>query len=639
MKRALPLLALAAGFLVACRESEIQMPLPDGPSLLIVDGAHGGNPAFFFLSPLVPNPSGFGVFDPTALPTIEVCRLDGPTPPPAGPCPVADVEQRVDPSEIDGRSDHYHYGLDMTPLTTRNPNDLELFRITVLIGRTDKTVLAFLGVRDVEASTTICSSDAAAPVLCVSPNTTVQIKFRIDEDAMCFTPGVPFPDPDCAGGTVSQLTGSTTFTTGNGNAGTVGHPLTTGGAYALKFHQVPFNECNLGMGGNRELGLQVGNGFHPMQWAQFPICYQILTTEDNINNLVEELFGYELCFEHEGLMIDEPNQKPLVRIARMSNARDELQVLDLDPGVNAAVCIEETAGLGNKMLNLARGFVNTITGPFTPKPLFAARTAVAVRDAGVTGSGEASVIGAILSARATLNSDGSSSANLVDLGVVADGAPLDARVFASDADFGLVQGNYVTFAPQGGDKFNGSGAPTTLVTSSVDGSAGGTWTVNGAGVHTLSASCFPCSDPPVTGDDALDGFAQFDNLTLPAQTIEFTATVIALSFASVPKNGTVGELFDITVCVGAEVAGLDVTLTAINNNGTPNDIRDSYDNSNPTFTTETDADDVDPSEVLVDENGCFTAQVKILKEGAIRIVASSGDLSVTSSKINIRPAK
>ena len=42
------------------------------------DGAHGGNPHFYFLPPLAPDPRVVsGIFDPTFEPTVEVCRLEG----------------------------------------------------------------------------------------------------------------------------------------------------------------------------------------------------------------------------------------------------------------------------------------------------------------------------------------------------------------------------------------------------------------------------------------------------------------------------------------------------------------------------------------------------------------------------------
>lgn len=74
---------LAAGIVVtlaACRESTPVQPRQTGVQALIVDGAHSGNPNFFFLPPLVPDPSGSpnfiaGQFNPNLAPFVEVCQL------------------------------------------------------------------------------------------------------------------------------------------------------------------------------------------------------------------------------------------------------------------------------------------------------------------------------------------------------------------------------------------------------------------------------------------------------------------------------------------------------------------------------------------------------------------------------------
>jgi Tol biopolymer transport system component len=47
------------------------------PSFAISDGAHGGNPHFFFLPSLVPDPSPTGTFDPAVAPTVVICALSG----------------------------------------------------------------------------------------------------------------------------------------------------------------------------------------------------------------------------------------------------------------------------------------------------------------------------------------------------------------------------------------------------------------------------------------------------------------------------------------------------------------------------------------------------------------------------------
>lgn len=80
MRQVSLVVAAAVVGLVACRtESTLQ---PNQPTLnaLIVDGAHAGNPNFFFLPPLVPSPVGSanydaGKFNAHLSPFVEVCEL------------------------------------------------------------------------------------------------------------------------------------------------------------------------------------------------------------------------------------------------------------------------------------------------------------------------------------------------------------------------------------------------------------------------------------------------------------------------------------------------------------------------------------------------------------------------------------
>jgi hypothetical protein len=79
MKRAV-LLAVPIAFLLACGDHEVTPPALNGA---LVDGSQGGNPNFFFLPPVAPNPIDHitrGAFDPAAPPTIAVYKLP-PTPP------------------------------------------------------------------------------------------------------------------------------------------------------------------------------------------------------------------------------------------------------------------------------------------------------------------------------------------------------------------------------------------------------------------------------------------------------------------------------------------------------------------------------------------------------------------------------
>src|SRR5687767_9927870 len=63
--------------MAACTSDETPTsPSADpGPAFAISDGAHGGNPHFYFLPPLVAAPHPTGAFDPTLNPTVRACPL------------------------------------------------------------------------------------------------------------------------------------------------------------------------------------------------------------------------------------------------------------------------------------------------------------------------------------------------------------------------------------------------------------------------------------------------------------------------------------------------------------------------------------------------------------------------------------
>jgi len=135
MKR-LALAVAAAVLLVACRDQQpLQPPARVGPAALIVDGAHGGNAAFFFLPPLVPDPSGSpnfnaATFNPNLAPVVEVCVLPGD--PGTATVACGDHPQLVfgpTPLALDGSSQQYRVNWD-----TKSPAPLDaskFYRMTV----------------------------------------------------------------------------------------------------------------------------------------------------------------------------------------------------------------------------------------------------------------------------------------------------------------------------------------------------------------------------------------------------------------------------------------------------------------------------------------------------------------------------
>jgi hypothetical protein len=78
MRRIVTILLIAA--LSACRDDPTGprlLEVQSGPGAAILDAARGGTPGFYFLPPLVPQPSPAGVFDPSLAPVVRICLLSG----------------------------------------------------------------------------------------------------------------------------------------------------------------------------------------------------------------------------------------------------------------------------------------------------------------------------------------------------------------------------------------------------------------------------------------------------------------------------------------------------------------------------------------------------------------------------------
>src|SRR5262245_40727240 len=81
LARAASIAALAT-FVAGCgreipTQSDARVPglLPPASVPGISDGAHAGNTGFYFLPPLVANPTYTGVFDAGLSPEVQICRL------------------------------------------------------------------------------------------------------------------------------------------------------------------------------------------------------------------------------------------------------------------------------------------------------------------------------------------------------------------------------------------------------------------------------------------------------------------------------------------------------------------------------------------------------------------------------------
>jgi hypothetical protein len=77
MKRAVVVAGLIVGILAACRDQQSVTAVKPGLSADFSDGrSTGGNRHFFFLPPLVSQPTFSGVFNPQIQPVVDICQLD-----------------------------------------------------------------------------------------------------------------------------------------------------------------------------------------------------------------------------------------------------------------------------------------------------------------------------------------------------------------------------------------------------------------------------------------------------------------------------------------------------------------------------------------------------------------------------------
>lgn len=160
--------------LIGCTEPATS-PIASVPSYTISDGAHGGNPHFYFLNPMVPAPNPSGVFDASVHPRVEICQWIN------GACGATQFEFTTDvgaDSETIRVSGEFYivnwhagnYNLD--PAVT--------YRIRVLAGEQE---LGFADV-DVVATGKELKNVATNEMIPLLNGRTLPIKFRIENGAV-----------------------------------------------------------------------------------------------------------------------------------------------------------------------------------------------------------------------------------------------------------------------------------------------------------------------------------------------------------------------------------------------------------------------------------------------------------------------
>jgi hypothetical protein len=203
MKCAVALVALSTVLLAACPDRQ-SLTSPKAPPLraLILDGQFlGGNPHFFFLPPLAPEPKPNGPFNPALRPVVEVCSAL------EAPCAAGHVLTPLGPVTVDG-TEQYHVNWDTGALDLPAGTSL---RVIVRVGTSH--ILGFVDVA-VLANGAVKSAQTGGIFPLVNGRT-LPIKFRIERGALT-------PDhtcTDCAEQTISTSTGPATVVTNTQLAG------------------------------------------------------------------------------------------------------------------------------------------------------------------------------------------------------------------------------------------------------------------------------------------------------------------------------------------------------------------------------------------------------------------------------------
>lgn len=189
------------GTLLSGCASDARTPLApeesQGPLLSISDGARGGNDHFYFLPPLVADPTFSGTFDPSLSPTVQVCALVSS----ACGSQIALFTSSTTPAvTLQARTQNYQVSWATKP---HNLSTSVVYRIRVQIAALE---LGFADVKVVASSKDLKS--VGSGFVGLVKGSPLLIKFRIEDGAAELLPA--------AGGTVTIGTDGGGIATGDG---------------------------------------------------------------------------------------------------------------------------------------------------------------------------------------------------------------------------------------------------------------------------------------------------------------------------------------------------------------------------------------------------------------------------------------
>ncbi|HVH09037.1 MAG TPA: hypothetical protein VM736_04500, partial [Gemmatimonadales bacterium] len=200
MKRAFLAMSLVVPLAVACHDQPSVTAVHRGLSAALLDGSIStGNPHFFFLPPLVQQPTFTGVFNPQIQPVVDICQLDLTLAVPDCAAVVAHINPGV--PTVDA-PEQYHVDWHTDQFTL----DLTKFYRIQVFGSAGGLRLGFADVAPVLNGGQLKNVNTGALIGLVDGRT-LPIKFRIEKGA--FLPD--FNCTDCAEQTVTNA-GATVVT-------------------------------------------------------------------------------------------------------------------------------------------------------------------------------------------------------------------------------------------------------------------------------------------------------------------------------------------------------------------------------------------------------------------------------------------
>ena len=346
MKRAVLVAILAGGVFVSCRDQQSVTALKPGLSADFSDGrSTGGNPHFFFLPPLVPQPTFSGVFNPQIQPVVDICLLDLTL----SPVDCAQPGQHINPGPVViDAPEQYHVNWD-----TRQPaiDTTKFYRIQVF-GSPDGLRLGFADMDPVGNGSQLKNVNTNQYIGLVDGRT-LPIRFRIERGA--FLPG--FTCTDCAEANVTN-DGATVVT----NTGFAGVQFPAGWLTSPSNVVVTIERVTSVNGVPLDNGGGVTARCIPLLQTQFEGCYRFKTSP--LATFATNV-TVGVC-----ATVSEPDHD-VIQLFSVEEPVDEVPVIRALPNVPAPfVSCGGFASAASSGAWLA-GLVRHVEALFTPTPAFA----------------------------------------------------------------------------------------------------------------------------------------------------------------------------------------------------------------------------------------------------------------------------